>query len=174
MLVSISRQVSYFEFRLKSGKVDVSGKRLIGRPTTISRTIVALSDLIEPIRNDSGTSFEKIVTLHEYTKIKKSGVCSGQGYANICTTVRKKVDSCVLNACCWQKSHARWQCKRCKARSLHCNKVTWQLWKIKGTILHRYNRINISYKLYKTSYKKYNNWIIELKYGNSVQCKIFS
>ena len=107
MLVSISRQVSYFEFRLKSGKVDVSGKRLIGRPTTISRTIVALSDLIEPIRNDSGTSFEKIVTLHEYTKIKKSGVCSGQGYANICTTVRKKVDSCVLNACCWQKSHAR-------------------------------------------------------------------
>ena len=128
MLVSISRQVSYFEFRLKSGKVDVSGKRLIGRPTTISRTIVALSDLIEPIRNDSGTSIEKIVTLHEYTKIKKGGVCSGQGYANICTTVRKKMDSCVLNACCWQKSHARWQCKSCKARSLHCNKVTWQLW----------------------------------------------
>ena len=106
MYVSISRQVSYFEFRLKSGKVDVSGKRLIGKPTTILRTIVALSDLIETISKDSGASIEKIVALHEYTKIK-SGVCSGQGYANICTTVRKKMDSCVLNACCWHDSHAR-------------------------------------------------------------------
>ena len=106
MHVSVSPQVSYFEFRLKSGKIDVSGKRLIGKPTIILRTIVALSDLIEPISKDSGASIEKIVALHEYTKIK-SGVCSGQGYANICTTVRKKMDSCVLNACCWQKSHAR-------------------------------------------------------------------
>ena len=127
--VSVSPQVSYFEFRLKSGKVDVSGKRLIGKPTTILRTIVALSDMIEPIRKDSDTSIEKIVALHEYTKIKKSGVCSGQGYANICTTVRKKMDSCMLNACCWHKSHAKWQFK---------NKVF--------TVLHQYNRINISHK----------------------------
>ena len=85
----------------------MSGQRVIGKPTTILGTIVALSDLIDPTSKDNGTSIEKIVALHKYTKTKKSGVCSGQGYANICTTVRKKMDSCVLNACCWHNSRAR-------------------------------------------------------------------
>ena len=71
---------------------------MIGKPTTIGRTVVALPDLI---CDYEGQEVEKIISIHKHTDTKTSGFSSGQGYANICSTWRKK---CAFSACCWHKS----------------------------------------------------------------------
>ena len=79
---------------------------MIGKPVTIGRTVVALPDLISDSEGKTlDEAVEKIISIHKHKEIKKSGFSSGQGYANICSTWRHKVDSCAFGACCWQKSH---------------------------------------------------------------------
>ena len=79
---------------------------MIGKPSTIGRTVVTLSDLnIQPGHDGGDNAVEKIVSIHKYKETKNVGLCSGQGYDNICSTWRTKFDSCVFSCCRWHKSH---------------------------------------------------------------------
>ena len=79
---------------------------MIGKPVTTGRTVVALSDLISDSEGNAlDEAVEKIISIHKHKDTKKSAFSSGQGYANISSTWRQKVDSCAFGACCWQKSH---------------------------------------------------------------------
>ena len=97
------KQVTCIEFKLKSKRqMDASGKRLFSKALPLGRTVIALSDL--GLRSGENDCVEKMISIHKYPEKENTGGSSGQGYANIRSTLPARIESCIFSCYCCHRN----------------------------------------------------------------------